>query len=88
MWGLPGHSSTNEFVNQAGLAGRNILSHSLEDVCVEVTDHLLRAPAADDAAVQDSVLIGMLDRLREILMKLRLTVCHADNYVVGVSCGG
>jgi len=81
VWGLPDYSPTIEFMAEAGLSGRSLLDHGTEELCVEVNDRLLRLQACGDGDEQDAALIGMLDRLREVLAKLRLAACHSEYYV-------
>ncbi|CAE8587573.1 unnamed protein product [Polarella glacialis] len=99
-WGLPGHPATSDFLRLAGLAEHGLLSRRMEDLSLEVTDRLLQvqlsseasavgsaaAAAASDA--EDAALLAVLDRLRELLFKLRLAARHSESYVIRCQAEG
>jgi len=85
VWGLPGYSPTADFAQHSGLMRRGVLGHDVEEMCVEVARILLQSQAVGDAAAEDAALLGVLDRLQELLFKLRLASRHPESYVVGLA---
>ncbi|CAJ1358568.1 unnamed protein product [Effrenium voratum] len=86
LWGLS--SPTRDFLRQAGLT-RGLLSKSLEDLALEATDRLLQAQLANEAQGRaddaDAELLSALEKLRDVVFKLRLVFQHPDSYVVGIA---
>jgi len=85
-WGL-GQSTagTAECLRAAGLTEHGLLGRAAEELAVELTDVLLRLQVEGRAVPEDAVVLGVLDRIRELLAKLQLTVRHPSSYVMGIS---
>jgi len=99
VWGLPGNPSSSDFFKQAGLSEHSVLSSSMEELVLEATDRLLQVQLSSEAAAgtspalaaadaEDAALLAVLERLRDLIFKLRLALRNSHSYVLGVSSSG
>ncbi|CAK9067725.1 unnamed protein product [Durusdinium trenchii] len=89
LWGLPQCKETRCFLQQCGLCSSGLLSKNLEDLALDAVDRLLKAQLSEQpspsADADDAELLNVLEKLRELIFKLRLASQHPDSYVVGIS---
>lgn len=91
LWGLPKVQTTKVFLQQCGLTAAGLLSKSMEDLSIEAIDKLLQAQLSSEqqrtAESEDAELLTVLEKLRDLIFKLRLTCKHSDSYVVAIHPG-
>lgn len=88
LWGL-GSQSTKLFLQQCGLAPSGLLSKTMEELAIEAIDRLLQAQLNESSTdADDAELLSALEKLRDLIFKLRLAHKHSDSYVVAINPQG